>query len=433
MQIAGRGRGGGDRRAGAGPRPGTVGRPAGRPGGWSRSSTPAGRTWRSSLKFGGTCPRPLFDTQIAAMVCGLRRPGRLRHAGAQLPARSLDKASRFTDWSRRPLTERQLDLCAGRRHSSAHDLRRAGGRAEAQRPPRLDRRGDGACWPTPPPTASTRERLGAAARPERATARSSATEGAGRLARARGAAPQRAAQPRREGRDAVEIAAHPADDHRGAGARPRPLGWTSRAAASAPGMLAALAQAKPMPPDGAAGARGSRRRSAGLQPLLDLLKVLLKLQAREQHGVAQKLLANSDDLEQLAAGDGAKVPALQRLAPRGVRRRRAGAEARAGWRLPRQRHRSRCCGWTRSPSRTPDAVQPVRRTRPMTHCSPLPADGSREGRGAGATARSGSPAPCSEAAVLPRWPARGWSTSLDHADALRLSGARALRAGPATW
>ena len=43
--------------------------------------------------------------------------------------------------------------------------------------------------------------------------------------------------------------------------------------------------------------------------LIDLLKVLLKLQC-EQHGVAQKLVANVQDLEAIAADDTARVPAM---------------------------------------------------------------------------------------------------------------------------
>ena len=48
---------------------------------------------------------------------------------------------------------------------------------------------------------------------------------------------------------------------------------------------------------------------AGLGPVIDLLKVLLK-QVSEEHGVATKLIATTDDLENIAADDNAKVPAL---------------------------------------------------------------------------------------------------------------------------
>lgn len=48
----------------------------------------------------------------------------------------------------------------------------------------------------------------------------------------------------------------------------------------------------------------------GIGPLVELLKVMLKLQC-EDHGVAQKLVANTADLEAIAGDDDANVPALQ--------------------------------------------------------------------------------------------------------------------------
>jgi ribonuclease D len=58
-----------------------------------------------------------------------------------------------------------------------------------------------------------------------------------------------------------------------------------------------------------------------LGPLIDLLRVLLKTRC-DQHEVAQKLVANSSDLELIAADDQADVPALS-----GWRRDLFGAEA----------------------------------------------------------------------------------------------------------
>jgi ribonuclease D len=58
-------------------------------------------------------PKPLFDTQIAAMVCGFGDSvayGTLAH---QLAGADIDKSSRFTDWSRRPLSEKQLTYALG--------------------------------------------------------------------------------------------------------------------------------------------------------------------------------------------------------------------------------------------------------------------------------------------------------------------------------
>ena len=60
------------------------------------------------LKEMGTLPLPLFDTQVAAMVLGHGdQVGYDRLVGAVLK-RDIDKTSRFTDWSRRPLSARQV-------------------------------------------------------------------------------------------------------------------------------------------------------------------------------------------------------------------------------------------------------------------------------------------------------------------------------------
>ena len=55
----------------------------------------------------GIFPYPLFDTQIAAMVCGFGDQVAYETLVRQLAKQSLDKSSRFTDWSRRPLTDAQ--------------------------------------------------------------------------------------------------------------------------------------------------------------------------------------------------------------------------------------------------------------------------------------------------------------------------------------
>jgi ribonuclease D len=56
----------------------------------------------------GTIPRPLFDTQVAAMVCGFGEQVSYEGLVRSLAGAKVDKSSRFTDWSRRPLSERQL-------------------------------------------------------------------------------------------------------------------------------------------------------------------------------------------------------------------------------------------------------------------------------------------------------------------------------------
>ena len=58
--------------------------------------------------LGGIVPEPLFDTQVAAMVCGYGDSVSYEQLVNDLAKAKVDKSSRFTDWSRRPLSEAQL-------------------------------------------------------------------------------------------------------------------------------------------------------------------------------------------------------------------------------------------------------------------------------------------------------------------------------------
>ena len=56
----------------------------------------------------GVIPAPLFDTQVAAMVCGLGEQAGYETLVRKIAKAEVDKSSRFTDWSRRPLSEAQM-------------------------------------------------------------------------------------------------------------------------------------------------------------------------------------------------------------------------------------------------------------------------------------------------------------------------------------
>ncbi|WP_374644457.1 ribonuclease D [Tabrizicola sp.] len=58
---------------------------------------------------GNVFPKPLFDTQVAAMVCGFGEQVGYETLVKRIARANLDKTSRFTDWSRRPLSEAQKD------------------------------------------------------------------------------------------------------------------------------------------------------------------------------------------------------------------------------------------------------------------------------------------------------------------------------------
>lgn len=57
---------------------------------------------------GKVFPQPLFDTQVAAMVCGFGEQAGYETLVKKIARQNLDKSSRFTDWSRRPLSEAQM-------------------------------------------------------------------------------------------------------------------------------------------------------------------------------------------------------------------------------------------------------------------------------------------------------------------------------------
>lgn len=62
---------------------------------------------------GGVIPSPMFDTQVAAMVCGFGEQAGYETLVRKIANQQVDKSSRFTDWSRRPLTEAQQVYAIG--------------------------------------------------------------------------------------------------------------------------------------------------------------------------------------------------------------------------------------------------------------------------------------------------------------------------------
>jgi ribonuclease D len=265
-------------------------------------------------------PHPLFDTQIAAMVCGFGDSVSYETLVRKLAGAQLDKASRFTDWSHRPLTERQIKYALG----DVIYLRTVYERLQ-QRLARNDRSSwfgeemaalaDAALYRAEPEESWHRFRLRG-----RGDSRFLA------VLRALAAWRERAAQQRdlprgRILRDEalIEIASH-APQSIEALARTRGLGKGVAEGKLGRDILDALARgvADPDPP---APIPQKAQSPPGLGPLIELLRVLLK-QRCEDFEVAQKLVASADDLEAIAADDGALVPALH-----GWRREVFGADA----------------------------------------------------------------------------------------------------------
>ena len=61
----------------------------------------------------GWVPVPVFDTQVAAMVCGFGDSISYVNLVKRITNQDLDKSSRFTDWTRRPLSSNQLHYALG--------------------------------------------------------------------------------------------------------------------------------------------------------------------------------------------------------------------------------------------------------------------------------------------------------------------------------
>jgi len=64
-------------------------------------------------KLAGLVPAPMFDTQVAAMVCGYGDQVSYSELVQSVCKVALDKSSRFTDWARRPLAKAQIDYAIG--------------------------------------------------------------------------------------------------------------------------------------------------------------------------------------------------------------------------------------------------------------------------------------------------------------------------------
>ena len=258
------------------------------------------------LKFGAV-PVPLFDTQVAAMVAGFGDQVSYDGLVRALADAQIDKAHRFSDWSARPLSASQIAYAA----ADVTHLRRVytALRARLEREGRLDwvaeemsALADPATYRQDPETAW--ERL----RPRSNNRRFLAVLRAVAAWREREA--QRVNIPRQrlvKDETLLEIAAT-APETPAELARARGITEGFARGKSGTGLLAALAEAKALPEQALPEAPRERAGPAPSPALVALLKVLLAAKSEEHH-VAPRLLAGSEELERLAAGDAA-VPAL---------------------------------------------------------------------------------------------------------------------------
>src|SRR6201985_592916 len=261
------------------------------------------------FNLSGAVPAPLFDTQIAAMVCGFGDAASYETLVAKLARAALDKSSRFTDWSHRPLTDRQSRNAL----ADVVHLRTVYEKLQQQ----LASNGR-ASW--------FAEEMAELSNPE--TYRSDPSE-AWRRFRLRGRIDVRVYAVLREGAAWRETAARQRNLPRGRIMRDEAV---LEIASHAPRSIEALARTRSLGKGIAEGKLGGEILEAvqrgltttgalappavtradsppGLGPLIELLRVLLKARC-EDHQVAQKLLASADELEAIAADDDAPVKAL---------------------------------------------------------------------------------------------------------------------------
>ena len=163
---------------------------------------------------GGLIPHPVFDTQVAAMVCGFGDSVSYDQLVQRLTGARLDKSSRFTDWSRRPLSERQIEYALADVTHLRDVYQALSARLDEQN--RTDWVREEMEVLTSPATYQLEpedawKRLKMRIRKPRRTRHPAAAR---RLARARGPGPRRAARARHQGRRDLRDRPAAADDRR---------------------------------------------------------------------------------------------------------------------------------------------------------------------------------------------------------------------------
>lgn len=249
---------------------------------------------------GGIVPAPLFDTQVAAMVCGFGDQVGYETLVRRIAKSDLDKSSRFTDWSRRPLSDAQKTYALG----DVTHLRQIYEHLSAE----LAKTGR-THW-LEEELAQLTNADNYVVDPENAWKRLKLRTNSGRtvaIARELAAFRETYAQEKNVPRNRVLK-----DDAllELAGTKPKSVADLSksrlllrdaRKGAIAEGLVAAVARGMAVPNSDMPKVAAGRDRSSLNPALADLLRVLLKAKA-EEAGVATKLIASSSDLDDIASG-----------------------------------------------------------------------------------------------------------------------------------
>ena len=261
------------------------------------------------LKLGGQLPHPVFDTQIAAMACGYGDSVAYDALVQQILKRRLDKSSRFTDWSRRPLSDNQLVYAlADVTHLRDIYPRMHDKLAKENRLHWLDEEHanllDPDIYDTTPENAWERLKL----------RKTTADYVLGLQVAAAWRERQAQARDVPRGRVVKDEALYEIAEHRPKSAadfdrmRAVPRGFGNSRAAQE--LIQALDRAFADPDRPVYKHERLPPLPAGLGPTVELLKVLLRYEA-DASGVAPRLIASAADVEAIAASDAADVPALR--------------------------------------------------------------------------------------------------------------------------
>src|SRR6185437_6994472 len=235
----------------------------------------------------GKVPAPIVDTQIAAMVCGFGESVSYETLASKLAGAAIDKSSRFTDWAQRPLSERQLTYAV----ADVVPLRKAYEKLAA----RLEKTGR-ANWVADEMAQLTDPKIYLTDPREAWRRLKPRTNNRRMLALVRELAAW------------LEMAAHPPKDIEELG-RIRAFGRPTAEGRLGGEILGVVQRARELPEAEWPELPAQRNLPAGIGPLVELLKVLLRLCA-EENDVAPRLIADNDDLEDIAASDKADVRAL---------------------------------------------------------------------------------------------------------------------------
>lgn len=249
---------------------------------------------------GQVLPTPLFDTQIAAMVCGFGDQIGYETLVRKIAKGNIDKSSRFTDWSRRPLSEAQLRYALADVTHLRVIYEQLAAKLEASG--RAGWVAEELAVLNDPETYITR--------PEDAWQRVKTRNDSGRflaILRELAAFRETHAQSRNVPRARVfkddallELASVKPRSVEELG-RTRLLLREARKGEIAQGILEAVARGLECPPEKFP-KLSSQRENMNVNPALaDLLRVLLKAKS-DSTGVAARLIASSSDLDALAAG-----------------------------------------------------------------------------------------------------------------------------------